>query len=240
MSGAGHAPGHGPAASILRIVLLLAYPALSHVASLRSEGGWAALALFGLVLLCLLDALGRRRPVAWAALLASGLLLAWLGRSPWAWMLLLAPPVVFPLLVAWGFARSLRPGRVPLITRIVQALHARAGVPVDERLERYTRRLTAAWALLLALLAAINLGLAMSAVPDGLLAAFGRQPRWPLSHAQWSWCANVADWGLIGGFFVAEYALRCRLFPQRPYRSAGQFVRQMGQLGPAFWRDLLR
>lgn len=232
--------GHGPAAGILRIVLLLAYPVLSHVASLRSEGGWAALALFGLVLLCLLDALGHRRPAAWAALLASGLLLVWLGRSPWAWMLLLAPPVVFPLLVAWGFARSLWPGRVPLISRIVQALHARAGAPVDDRLECYTRRLTAAWALLLALLAAINLTLAVSVVPDGLLAAFGWQPRWPLSHAQWSWCANIADWGLIGGFFVAEYVLRCRLFPQRPYRSAGQFVRQMGQLGPAFWRDLLR
>ncbi|MQP76200.1 ketosynthase [Stenotrophomonas sp. MYb238] len=240
MDEAGHAPGHGSAASVLRIALLLAYPVLSHVASVRNEGGWAALALFGLVLLCLLDALARRRTAAWAALLASALLLAWLGRSPWAWMLLLAPPVVFPLLVAWGFARSLRPGRTALITRIVQALHARAGVPVDARLERYTRRLTAAWALLLALLAAINLALAMSAVPDGLLAAFGWQPRWPLSHTQWSWCANVADWGLIGGFLVAEYALRCRLFPQRPYRSAGQFVRQMGQLGPAFWRDLLR
>ena len=232
--------GPAPVTGALRVALLLAYPLLSHVASLRGEGGWAALALFGLVVLCLLDGLARRRPWAWLALLVAGVALAWAGRSPLARMLLLAPPVVFPLLVAWGFARSLRPGRVPLIARIIHALHAQAGAPVDARLERYARRLTAAWALLLATLAAINLVLAMSAVPDGLLAAFGHQPRWPLSHAQWSWWANVADWGLIGGFFVAEYALRCRLFPHRPYRSAGQFVRQMGQLGPAFWRDLLR
>lgn len=232
--------GPAPVAGVLRVALLLAYPLLSHVASLRGEGGWAALALFGLVVLCLLDALARRRPLAWLALLAAGVALAWTGRSPLAWMLLLAPPVVFPLLVAWGFARSLRPGRVPLIARIIHALHAQAGAPVDARLERYARRLTAAWALLLATLAAINLALAMSAVPDGLLAAFGYRPWWPLSHAQWSWCANVADWGLIGGFFVAEYALRCRLFPQRPYRSVGQFARQMGRLGPAFWRGLLR
>ncbi len=239
MDTAGHARGPW-LAGMLRLALLLAYPVLSHVASLRNEDGWAALALFGLVLLCLLDALARRRPAAWGVLLLSAVALAWLGRSPWAWMLLLAPPVVFPLLVAWGFARSLRPGRVPLVARIVHALHARAGVPVDAVLERYARRLTAAWALLLALLAALNLVLAMSAVPDGLLAAFGWQPWWPLSHAQWSWYANVVGWGLIGGFAVAEYALRCRLFPQRPYRSAGQFVRQLGQLGPAFWRDLLR
>jgi len=232
--------GHGPAVGVLRVVLLLAYPVLSHLASQRGEGLWAALALFGLVFLCLLGALARRRAWAWGALPAAALLLAWLGRSPWAWVLLQAPPVVFPLLVAWGFARSLLPGRVPLVARIVHALHARAGVPVEAALERYARRLTAAWALLLALLAAINLALALSVVPDGLLAAFGWTPWWPLDHARWSWCMNVADWGLIGGFFVAEYALRCRLFPQRPYRRAGQFVREMGRLGPAFWRDLLR
>ena len=236
----GHAPGHGPLARTLRVGLLLAYPVLSHVASLRDEGMWAALALIGLAVLCLLEPLSLRRPWAWVGLLAVSLLLFWLGGSRWAWMLLLAPPVVFPLLVAWGFARSLLQGQVPLITRIVQALYARAGMPVTPALHRYTRRLTGAWAGVLSLLAAINLGLAMSAVPDGLLAAFGMQPWWPVTHEQWSWCANVADWGLIGGFFALEYAVRSQLFPQRPYRNALDFMRQMGQLGPAFWRDLLR
>jgi uncharacterized membrane protein len=240
MNMASHEPGHGPLALALRVILLLAYPVLSHVASLRNEGMWAAAALFGLVLLCLLEPLARRRPLAWAGLLASGLLLYWVGASAWAWMLLLAPPVVFPLLVAWGFARSLLPGQVPLIGRIVQALYLRAGMPVTEALERYTRRLTAAWAMVLSLLAAINLVLAMSAVPNGLLAAFGIQPWWPVTHEQWSWCANIADWGLIGGFFALEYAVRAKLFPKRPYRNAVDFMRQMGQLGPAFWRDLLR
>src|SRR5690606_3069161 len=131
-------------------------------------------------------------------------------------------------------------GQVPLITRIVQALYARAGMPVTPTLYRYTRRLTGAWAGVLSLLAAINLGLAMSAVPDGLLAAFGMQPWLPVTHEQWSWCANVSDGGLIGGFFALEYAVRSQLFPPRPYRNALDFMRQMGQLGPAFWRDLLR
>lgn len=240
MNTAGHEPGHGPAALALRVILLLAYPVLSHVASLHSEGLWAAAALFGLVLLCLLEPLAKRRPAAWTVLLAAAVLLLWLGNSRWAWMLLLAPPVVFPLLVAWGFARSLLPGRVPLIQRIVQALYQRAGMPVTAVLECYTRRLTGAWAMVLSLLAAINLVLAMSAVPDGLLAAFGIQPWWPVTHEQWSWCANIADWGLIGGFFALEYAVRSKLFPKRPYRNALDFMRQMGQLGPAFWRDLLR
>jgi len=240
VTAAGHEPGHGPAALVLRVILLLAYPVLSHVASLRNEGMWAAAALIGLVLLCLLEPLARWRAWAWALLAASTALLCWLGGSAWAWMLLLAPPVVFPLLVAWGFARSLLPGQVPLITRIVQALYARADMPVTAKLERYTRRLSAAWVAVLVLLASINLGLAMSAVPDGLLAAFGIQPWWPVTHEQWSWCANIADWGLLGGFFALEYAVRSQLFPQRPYRNAWDFARQMGQLGPAFWRDLLR
>ena len=240
VSAARPEPGQGPLALALRVVLLLAYPVLSHVASLRNEGMWAAAALAGLVLLCLLEPLARRQAWAWGLLAASCALLWWLGGSAWAWMLLLAPPVVFPLLVAWGFARSLLPGRIPLITRIVQALYSRAGMPVTAALERYTRRLSAAWALVLVLLAAVNLGLAMSAVPDGLLAAFGIQPWWPVTHEQWSWCANIADWGLIGGFFAVEYAVRSQFFPQRPYRNAWDFLRQMGQLGPAFWRDLLR
>ncbi|MGH8053744.1 MAG: ketosynthase [Stenotrophomonas sp.] len=229
----------GPLAA-LRVILLLAYPVLSHVASLRSEGMWAAAALAGLVVLCLLKPLASLRPWVWAVVLVALVLLYRLGGSSAAWMLLLAPPVVFPLLVAWGFARSLLAGRTPLISSIVQALHARAGMPMTEALERYSRRLTAAWAVVLTTLAAINLGLAMSAVPSGLLAAFGIQPWWPLSHEQWSWVANIADWGLIGGFFALEYAVRAQLFPQRPYRNVFDFMRQMAQLGPTFWRTLLR
>lgn len=232
--------GQGAVAVVLRVLLLLAYPLLSHIASLRDEGAWAALALLSLVLLCLLLPLAQRRGWAFIVLLAASLALAWIARSPLAWMLLLAPPVVFPLLVAWGFARTLLPGQVPLIGRIVQALYQRAAMPVTPALERYTRQLTVAWVIVLGLLAAVNLGLALSAVPDGLLAAFGIQPWWPVSHEQWSWCANIANWGLIGGFFALEYVVRKRLFPLRPYRNVGQFVRQMGQLGPAFWRDLLR
>lgn len=233
-------PGHGLLAQVMRLLLLLGYPVLSHVASLRDDGLWAAAALAGLVLLCLLEPLARRRGWAWLLLAGTLLLLGWLGGSVWAWMLLLAPPVVFPLLVAWGFGRSLRRGRTPLITAIMQALYVRAGMPVTADLRRYTRGLTAAWVAVLVLLAVLNVALAMSAVPGGLLAAFGLRPWWPVTHEQWSWCANIANWGLIGGFFVVEFLVRERRFPQRPYRNALDFLRQLGQLGPAFWRDLLR
>ncbi|MGV8960232.1 MAG: ketosynthase [Stenotrophomonas sp.] len=232
--------GHGALAALMRVLLFLAYPLLSHVASLRNEGAWAAAALFSLAVLVLLAPLTQRRGWALAVLGLCTLALVGLAGSPLAWMLLLAPPVVFPLLVAWGFARTLAAGQVPLITRIMRALYQQAAMPVSVALERYTRRLTTAWVAVLILLAALNLGLAASAVPGGLLVTFGLKPWWPVSHEQWSWCANIADWGLIGGFFVLEYALRTRLFPDRPDRNPVQFARQMAQLGPAFWRDLVR
>jgi uncharacterized membrane protein len=236
---APHPQDSGPAL-LLRGILLLAYPLLSHVASLRDDGRWSALALASLVLLMLLGPLLLRR--LWALLLLGVALLAlcWLAGSRYAWMSLLAPPVVFTLLVAWGFARTLRAGQLPLVTRIVHALYQQAGMPVSAAADRYTRRLTAAWALLLLLLAAINLLLALLASPGGVLAMLGHPPTWAISHTQWSWFANLACWGLIGGFAILEYHLRQRWFRDQPYRNIVQFARQLLQLGPAFWRELLR
>ena len=226
----------------LRLGLVLAYPLLCHMASLGGArtGLWAALTLFSLLLWCLLDGLWQRRGLAWLGLLASAGVLWLLVGSRWAWMLLLALPVVFPLWVAWVFARTLRPGRQPLIARIVEAVHAQAKMPVDAPLRRYVRRLTAAWALVLVLLATLNLVLALSVVPDGLLAGLGYQPWWPVSHTQWSWLANVLNWSLLGGFALLEYFWRSWRFPLRPDRNLLHFARLMAGLGPAFWRDLLR
>jgi len=222
-----------------RVALLLAYPVLAHVASLREDGRWSALALASLVLLMLLGPVLRWRPWAWALLAGACAGLYWLAGSDHVWLLLLVLPVAFTLLVAWGFARTLVSGRVPLITRIVAALHARAGLPMTEALTRYGRGLTLAWALLLGALTVINLALALCATPQWLTAI--GSPAWlAISHAQWSWAANIACWGLVGGFCVVEYWIRQRRFPQQPYRHAGDFVRQMAGLGPAFWRDLLR
>src|SRR3546814_2448392 len=69
---------------------------------------------------------------------------------------------------------------------------------------RYTRGLTAAWAWLLAALAAVNLALAVLAVPDGLLAILGLSSPLPISRTQWSWFANICNYGIVGGFFIAE------------------------------------
>ena len=140
----------------------------------------------------------------------------------------------------WLFGRTLRGGRVPLITRIVEGLYQQAGMPMTPALYRYTRQLTLAWSVMLALLALINLLLALCAVPGGVLAQLGHEPPFAVSNAQWSFFANILNYGIVGGFFVIEYLLRKRRFPNRPYRNVLEFGQQMARLGPGFWNELMR
>lgn len=224
----------------LRVALCLSYPVFAHLASVHADGFWAALAMASIVLLLLLEPLLKRR--LWA-LLVLGLCLSglwWVSQSRYALMPLLAPPVVFIALVAWLFARTLRRGHVPLITRIVEGLYLQADMPMTPELYRYTRQLTLAWALMLAVLAVINLLLALCAVPGGVLAQLGYQPFFAVSDQQWSFFANILNYGIVGGFFAGEYLLRKRRFPHRPYRNLMEFGQQMARLGPAFWNGFLR
>lgn len=223
----------------LQIVLAVAYALLAHGASAGGDARLAFAALLVLVALVLVAPLLRRRPWAFALAAASVAGAWWLFRAGLAALPLLLVPVVFVALVAWLFGRSLRPGRVPLIVRIVSGLD---GVP-PERLPadvlRYARGLTAIWAGLLVLLGLANLVLALLASPGGLLAQAGVAPPWPITHEQWSWFANVLNYGIVGGFFVLEFLWRKRRFPER-HHGFVTFLRRMGALGPAFWRDFLR
>lgn len=225
---------------LLRLLLAVAYPLLAHRASVDADNVLAAVALLDLALVVLLEPLARGRAWAWGLLaaIAAGLWAIRGGDVPV--LLLLAPPALFAALVSWFFGRSLRGGRVPLITRIVAALEGCAADALEPRLRRYTVRLTLAWSVLLALLAVADAALAVIAVPDGVLVRLGYAPVVSVSQQAWSWFANLLDYGILAGLFIGEYLLRQRLFPDPPYRNFFDFLRRMGQLGPAFWSGLFR
>ena len=227
-----------PTTAGLRLLLALAYPLLAHLAGARHDPAVAAIALADLSLVVLLQPLLQRRVGAWLLLAAIVLGLFSLARSHYALLPLLLVPVALIGLVAWTFGRTLRRDRVPLITQIVAALDALPPTQLAPELRSYTRNLTLAWAGLLGTLALANLVLAMLAVPNGLLASVGIASPLTVSEAQWSWFANIFNWGIVGGFFVGEYLLRKRRFPGR-YRSFLDFMQRMARLGPAFWRQLL-
>lgn len=222
----------------LRLLLAVAYPLLAHWASVDGSGVVALLALADLAVIVLLQPLARPRGWAWLLLAAIGAGLWALHGSKVPALLLLAPPVVFTALLSWWFGRSLRPGRVPLISRIVSGLEGCEPPALKPELKHYTRRLTLIWTVLLAGLALANAVLALIAVPDGVLMRLGYPPVLTVSQDVWSWFANLLNYGIVGGFFLAEYVYRKRRFPDRPYRNLPDFMRRMAGLGPQFWRTL--
>src|SRR5690606_928962 len=90
----------------LRFALVVAYLALAHLASIGSDGRWAALALFDVVLIVLLGSLARGRAGAWLALAAVAALLWWLAGTPHAWTALRMVPVAFVAFVGRGYGRN--------------------------------------------------------------------------------------------------------------------------------------
>ncbi|MBB1087252.1 ketosynthase [Lysobacter sp. SG-8] len=221
-----------------RIALALAYPWLAHWAAHGGGGPVAALALFDLALVVLVDGLLKARPRAWLVLAALALLLWSTRHTALPRVLLLAPPMLFTGLAGLVFARSLWDPRGALITRIVAGME-RCGVDaLAPDLRRYTHRLSAVWACVLLLLCACNGVLAAIAVPGGALDLLGVQPAFSISRAQWSLFANLINYGLVVVLFLGEYAYRRRRFPERPYRHFGEFLLMMGRLGADFWRDL--
>lgn len=227
-------------AALARLLLSVAYPFLAHAASTLRDPALAALALLDIVLILLVAPLVHGRTWAWGVVVASvGAL--WIAQhSAVLPVLLLLPPVLFPWLVAWFFARTLRAGQVPLITRIACAVEQHAPSELPPALRAYTRRLTQVWALALGGIGLANLGLGVIAVPDGLLMQLDYRPVVSVSQAAWSWFANLLDYGLAGLLLAVEYVVRARLFPDRPYRTIPQFARRLGALGPTFWRDVMR
>ena len=99
----------------------------------------------------------------------------------------------FYALLAATFGSTLISGRTPLCTMLADRVHG----PLSAAELRYTRQVTAAWALffLLNLLATV------------LLYEFA-----PLQT--WSFCANFVAPPLIALMFVGEYAVRRRVLPQ--------------------------
>ncbi|MBS0469249.1 MAG: hypothetical protein JSR14_18855 [Proteobacteria bacterium] len=179
--------------------------------------------------------------VAVAPLAASALLIAW--QSPWplraSGALLLAAAVLLAFTWAWlrghlpwlyylqhlgahlalavFFARSLAPGREPVVTAMARML---AVGPVSARVERYTRGVTLAWALFLA----------GNALVSTLLFA------WAPAEV-WSVHANLLTGPLIALFFGLEMLLRRRMLAPEERPAIKDVVRawqaQRGQSSSA-------
>lgn len=120
-------------------------------------------------------------------------------------------PVATWLLLSLVFARTLRAGREPLVSRIARLCHGEALSP---DMARYTRRVTVAWS---AFLGAVATGLAVAALA--------------LPLETWSLAASVGAPPLAAVMFAAEYAIRVRRFPDFEHVGPIAMARRLGRAG---------
>jgi uncharacterized membrane protein len=217
--------------STLTAVLALSYFGLAHTAAITQRPVLMLGAASALALAILTPGLIAMRAVAWLVLGAAVPTLYWLQQHDLAVLPLYAPPILINVLLAWGFGRTLIANRTPLIYRFVELLHP-ADAVLDPAIRPYARKLTLAWMILFACMATINLGLALCAVPDGLLLAAGWEPPVRIAQSTWSLFANVLSYLIVGMFFAVEFAWRRVRFPNQPYQGFIDFMRKLAAIAP--------
>lgn len=189
-----------------------------------------------LLLLAWLPSVWRRRSMAafavWAVLAALLLAPALAGHPGLA---LMALPVVFLAAIAWLFARTLKHGAEPLVTRCVRVIEG------EERLNLpgvrgYTRGVTVFWACLLGAMALLSLLVALFAVPGGWLATLGMAVPFALPGSLLVWYPEAGCWVVLLAAFAGEYAFRRWHLRHIPHPPIRRFVAQIVQRWPALVR----
>ncbi|MHB8254107.1 MAG: COG4648 family protein [Acidiferrobacter sp.] len=201
-------------------LLAMAYPFVSYMANVSGHPGVLGV-VFAFVpalvlLLELVVTAARSRLLGW---LVTGLAAIVLWRysgvffAHYAWAYFAEDAGTLTLLCAL-FARTLRPARTPLISRLSELTHG----SLSPLRARYTRRVTELWALLFGVLAIVSLTLFVAA-----------------SQASWAFYANVLTGPIIAGVFIGEYIVRQWLIP-REERSGFIEVMRASRL---HWRAII-
>ncbi len=205
------------------VAIPIFYLVAAHLAFTQRSAAFAALAVAALFITAMAACRG---PHAWLLraliALAGGALVVAIARGAAPPVILFVPPVAIPLGMSWLFGHTLLPGRMPLVERLAHMFHAPE--PLGDELLLYTRRVTWAWTLLLGALALANLVLVANLSPGGLLELAGLTPPWPVTAITYTWLSNVATYLLIGGMFVAEFAVRLVRFPNYRFRDPAAFI----------------
>jgi hypothetical protein len=217
------------------LVVLLACGTLALAGGLLHRHA-LSLAAAALLLLAWLPSVWRRRSLAalsvWLALAALLLVPALTGHAELA---LMALPVVFLAAIGWMFARTLKRGAEPLVTRFVRVIEGEARVNLPG-VRGYTRGVTLFWACLLGAMALLSLLIALLAVPGGWLATFGVAVPFALPGSLLAWYPEAGCWIVLLAAFAGEYAYRRWHMRHIPHPPARRFVAQIVRRWPALMR----
>ena len=180
------------------------YPLVAHMSVLAERPGVAVLVLSLLLLSSAVHTLVTGgHLLAGSALLMAAATAATAGLLGWGGEFLYLPPLLFSAAFMMAFGMSLLSGQTPVVTRMALAM----GEHDTATMRWYTRRVTAAWCLFFLGMLMLSLFLALFASPQ-----------------VWSWFAYFGSYILVGTFFLGEYLLRGRWFPEHRFRRLGHFV----------------
>ncbi len=189
---------------MIQIGLLLAYPLLAHTGIIFKQPLLLTIAIILLAMGVFYSGLRAGRVSAWCSVLAVATLALALNIMNASILMMYLPPVVAPLLLGWGFVRSLLPGQVPLVTEIGD----RARGPLSEAMQVYTRSVTVLWAVCLWAMASWAL----------LLPIFG-------TLELWSFFTNVVNQVVVAVVFVGEFAYRKYRFKDHDHPRFWEYLR---------------
>ncbi len=188
----------------LAVLLLLAYPLLTH-AAVTTELAYLAWAAW----LCIAALIYLSFPGPWG--LAGFALLAAAAFVVDPGALVKLPPVIINLALAVWFGSTLAPGEEPMVGWFARLAR---GTEVPPELARYTRYSTVVWTAFFASTAAAAAALAVLATPE-----------------TWSLFANGIDYLLVGVLFVGEYVFRRVRYRHHQHRPLADLVRTVARSG---------
>ncbi len=213
-------PGRlGRGRALVLVPLAVAYPFVSYWTNVSARPAMLGVVFPFLPVLFLTLGLAWSSRPRWPWLFAYLVLCASLWRTKdlflahYSWAFLCEDAGTLTALCVL-FARSLRPGRVSLITRLSTLVHG----PLSPLLAWYTRRVTQAWALLFGGLATMSVALFV----------YGPLPFW-------AFYANVLTPVLMVTMFLGEYGIRRAVIP--PDQCAG-FL-EVVHASRKHWRTLM-
>ncbi len=187
----------------MQVTLLICYPLLAHLASLKHSSFFAAAALCCLTIGILYKPLLQGRKIPLALLVFSIVAITLALYLDCSIALLKAPPIVFPVLLFCVFTYSLLPGNEPIVTAIGEAARG----PLGDAMRSYTRGVTQMWAGVFCCL---------------LVVAIGTLIRGDLRL--WSLINNVVIYPFMALLFVGEFWWRKYRFPAHDHPSFVEYI----------------
>lgn len=191
--------------------LLLAYPVIVHFAVIYDQATLAVSAAGGFIAITVAGTFRNRRAALFAAVCLA-LLVANIG---WGWTrtfpVVYLPPILISASLFFLFGSTLLPGRIPLITRFAAIQHG----ALDDKVVRYTTRLTRLWTIVFLFLMAETV----------LLALFA-----PMFV--WSLVTNFLNYIAVALVFVLEYRIRMHVLDHIHHPGIFKFIHALARFEP--------